>query len=391
MKQACDLHPDVAPWLIPRWLLGFFMLGICATSIDVIVLGTLPLSVTAPFAGLTIVFSLLLASSGLFPPAEKLTRQDGFFIGLVLLGVTLVSAYGPHNSGTPSLDEFGEALTSPAFAGFVLVAYSAAFTRWFRVKSQSWAAPTLGAFAAASCGSLSQLMLKLFSTSLQSLPSSLPYAACALVGLVCAAPIHLRLLNLTLAGSSVSLAVPAYQFLMIACSTANGGLLFHEFAALPASDLRVYGLGVATAAAGLGALSRSSVADEDVELKSAASTPDGAAPSLDLELSNVDDDSIATAMTDDDLLPDEPPFRHRQAFAGGRQRAQSRGRRQSMAFMGLGLGLGHALDEARDVREVQKASLMRKRSKTIAGLPTPSASMLAAERTPMSRRMSSAF
>ena len=54
-------------------------------------------------------------------------------------------------------------------------------------------------------------------------------AALALAGLVCSAPLHLRLLNMTLAGSSVALAVPCYQFLLLGCTTAAGGLLFHEF------------------------------------------------------------------------------------------------------------------------------------------------------------------
>ena len=47
-----------------RWLIGFCFLGILTTVVDVYVLGILPLSLVAPFAGLTIVFTLLIASSG---------------------------------------------------------------------------------------------------------------------------------------------------------------------------------------------------------------------------------------------------------------------------------------------------------------------------------------
>lgn len=60
MKASSDLQPDIPPWRSWRWLLGFFLLGVCATAIDVVVLGMLPLSVVAPFAGLTIVMSLVL-------------------------------------------------------------------------------------------------------------------------------------------------------------------------------------------------------------------------------------------------------------------------------------------------------------------------------------------
>ena len=50
MKSATDMHPTLPPWRSPRWLLGFLLLGVLATVVDVIVLGMLPLSVVAPFA-----------------------------------------------------------------------------------------------------------------------------------------------------------------------------------------------------------------------------------------------------------------------------------------------------------------------------------------------------
>ena len=75
MKSAADDRPDLPPYRNIKWIGGFLLLGVVATVVEVVVLGVLPLSVVAPFAGLTIVFSLLLASSGLVAgPAEALSR-----------------------------------------------------------------------------------------------------------------------------------------------------------------------------------------------------------------------------------------------------------------------------------------------------------------------------
>ena len=86
-------------WRSWRWLLGFVLLGVVATSIEVVVLGMLPLSLVAPFSGLTICFSLAVASTGVIAPAEALSRHDYLGVLLILLGVTGVSAFGPHGSG----------------------------------------------------------------------------------------------------------------------------------------------------------------------------------------------------------------------------------------------------------------------------------------------------
>lgn len=307
MKASVMERPDLPAYKNVRWLLGFFLLGIMATVVDVIVLGMLPLSVVAPFAGLTIVFSLLLASSGLITgQKEQLSRSDLTAIFLVLCGVTLVSAFGPHSSEAPSLSVLIAAFQRPRFGGLILVAATSSAARICRrtpVSSASsapsgagvtekehgsegggaiadgggasstgggggsaaWAA-LVSAFAAATCGCLSQLMLKLLSTSLGSLstsPDAYAPLGCALVGLAFSAPMHLKLLNETLAGASVAIAVPCYQFLLLGCTTAAGGLLFDEFAGSTPQSLLCYAIGVATATAGLVVLTRSDAAAHD--------------------------------------------------------------------------------------------------------------------------------
>jgi hypothetical protein len=265
MKSATDERADLPAWRSPKWLFGFLLLGVFATVVEVAVLGVLPLSVVAPFAGLTIVFSLLLASSGLLTsPPESLSRPEVGCIGLVLLGVTAVSAFGPHDAGAPSLETLLAAYSSARFATFAVVGAGAASlvlcpcgSKLLRSPAGGASAllPLLSAFAAAACACLSQLFLKLISTAALSLPASAAPTALALLGLTCTAPLHLTLLNATLAGSAVSIAVPCYQFLLIVCTTAAGGVLFREFASQSAAELIGYALGVVTATSGLIALS----------------------------------------------------------------------------------------------------------------------------------------
>uniref|UniRef100_A0A7S4BWH0 Magnesium transporter n=1 Tax=Chrysotila carterae TaxID=13221 RepID=A0A7S4BWH0_CHRCT len=267
MRSAKDAEGPM--YCSPRWLLGFFLLGILATMFDVIVLALLPLSVLAPFAGLTIVFSLGLARTGLFGPAEHLSFADIISTTLVLLGVTLVSAFGPHSDGPSSLSALTAALTQPVSVVFAVLSLCVAgvqlFDRYTRraghKSSDEDAAPSsfgaclASSYAAASCGTISRMMLKLVASSLSELPSSMRVLLGGGCMLAVSAPLHLRLLNAHLASADASLAIPFYLSFLILLTTASGGLIFGEFATVKLPQLIVFGVGVAVATAGLVGLS----------------------------------------------------------------------------------------------------------------------------------------
>ena len=78
MKLSSVVEAGVPLYRAPRWLAGFFLLAVVQTLADALSLSFLPLSVVAPFAGLTICFTLLLASSGLFGEPEQLGPRDLF-------------------------------------------------------------------------------------------------------------------------------------------------------------------------------------------------------------------------------------------------------------------------------------------------------------------------
>lgn len=396
MKSASD---DGHGLCSARWLLGFSLLGIVATTVDVIVLGMVPLSVVAPFAGLTIVFSVLLASSGLvISPAERLSRSDTGCILMVLVGVTLVSAFGPHTDRTPALEELVSALSRPQFFLFVIVAAVASAINLCPLNlggsaaCPTWAVPVLSAFAAASCGCLSQLMLKLVSTAIGELHRSHgeaggPALCFAIAGLLISAPLHLNLLNKTLAGAACTVSVPCYQFLMMFCTTAAGGLLFDEFASQPWPNVGAYAIGVIVAAAGLGVLAQDASANSDstaVELaavdegddKGVTSLPEEALGSLDQALSDISDaeGGSCTSIENDD--PEGPPrYVHTTRRRGLRSRRPSfllglpgehavqTAKRSSFLLGGIGTTMQtfNALIEAREV-SLRNRPVVRKRS-----------------------------
>ena len=64
MKLSSEIdgaRPMILRW---RWWLGFMFLAVLATAIEGVVLTLVPLTIVAPFAGLTILFSMLLANAG---------------------------------------------------------------------------------------------------------------------------------------------------------------------------------------------------------------------------------------------------------------------------------------------------------------------------------------
>ena len=151
-----------------------------ATVVDIIVFGMLPLSVIAPFAGLTIVFSLLIASTGCIGSKESLEPIDTLYVGLVLAGVTIVSLFGPHNTGegVPSRQILYH-FRSPVFVVFatldllIVAAWTAIYClpslHKFKPSGRGrgmLASTVLSAYAAATCGAMSQLFLKIVATAM---------------------------------------------------------------------------------------------------------------------------------------------------------------------------------------------------------------------------------
>jgi hypothetical protein len=245
LMKSSTVHEGEKPFCLRwRWLIGFSFLGILTTVIDVYVLGILPLSVVAPFAGLTIVFALCIARTGLLADVETVSRSDMAGSGLIILGVTLVSVFGPHESHGVTEDMIMADFQKPFFAVFAGASLLTVAVwvlllllpplRACCLHDASLLATALSAYSAAVCGALCQLFVKVVAVTLhttggdftgpdspwRSLP---PYFA--FVGLAVCAPLQLYLLDTALTGSAVSYAVPVYQALLIFLTTAAGLLV----------------------------------------------------------------------------------------------------------------------------------------------------------------------
>ena len=284
MKRSTDVEDTLPLYKRWRWLLGFLFLVVNATIIDLIAYGITPLSLIAPFAGLTMVFSLMLARSGLFGVHESLTERQIVGTAFVILGVTTVSVFGPHSSDEPTMAEIFDDFSNPTFIMFAsltlsMVALYLMLLFWSRLEScrpspASRFRTVLSAYCAAVCGAESQLFLKVVSVGLREVTTGgdssaarQPAFILSLIGLALTAPLQLYLLNSTLASSPVSYAVPLYQALLIMLTAGAGGIFFKEFSDITIANGVLFTLGATVAMAGLAVLSL-----KVVEVKSRASS-----------------------------------------------------------------------------------------------------------------------
>jgi hypothetical protein len=278
-------------WRKRFWLAGFFFLVVNATIIDLVAFALTPLSLIAPFAGMTIVFSALLAASGLITGGVKevIERLDMLVIGIILAGVTTVSLFGPRSpeGDPPNMETMLTYFYNPPFVLFSVISsvviFSFVTTQCFAC-GRAWlneyaVLKTLcNAFTAAGCGALSQMSLKIVATAIRETVNGRPALMslafwASLFGLAAFAPLQLVLLNSTLANSPVSFAVPVYQTLLIVLTILAGGTFFLEFGTMDAGHGVFFGLGVALSVFGLCILSLRKKGDVAVQTEKAAQNP----------------------------------------------------------------------------------------------------------------------
>mmetsp|Transcript_28605 Transcript_28605/g.92380 ORF Transcript_28605/g.92380 Transcript_28605/m.92380 type:complete len:485 (+) Transcript_28605:17-1471(+) len=379
MKES-TVHEAERPFFLRwRWCIGFCFLGVLTTVFDIYVLGILPLAIVAPFAGMTIVFTLLIASSGLLSTHERLSCTDAAGSALIILGVTLVSIFGPgaeqgggggSTAGEAGTDDELTAFSKPLFAIF---AGSSLLTvvLWCLVlivkpnAGRMHVGTALSAYSAAVCGALSQLFLKVVATALhrargdftsEHSPFRSPAPFAALTGLCFTAPLQLYLLDTALTGASVSYAVPCYQALLIGLTTVSGGIFFDEFGAM--SHQMEFVAGVAFATCGLALLS-AKPAEADARAQADARTVSASVPQTP-ETPDAPPPADAPVLHSDD--PEDQKVFHR---------------RQTLALRGMprdALGLGMLNEKMRGSRRRERSlsfdSSLYRKFKDIARPPT---------------------
>lgn len=266
MKQSGMVEADLPLHQRWRWAVGVLFLVVNASVIDMIAFSLTPLALMAPFSGVTIVFSSLLAYSGCLGIKEDATFWQWVSIAIVCIGVAMISVYGPRTSQELTESTIQAHLFSvqfKVFAAFCVIAIGYSMLLW-RFKEQP-ATFSVVAFAIGSSasGAVTQMSLKVLSNSLRDyfngthalvdLPTCI-----GVLGLIIFAPPQLLLLNSALVNSPLAFAVPLYQTLLILSTVAAGGIFFDEFASISADWLSAFFCGIMVAITGLLALGSSS-------------------------------------------------------------------------------------------------------------------------------------
>ena len=97
LKRATLGPAPVPPWYKNVWFwAGMSLIVVNASLLDIVAFAVTPLSLIAPFAGLTIVFSVVLVGIGCFGVREKPSTFSVISVGLIVLGVTMAATFGPH-------------------------------------------------------------------------------------------------------------------------------------------------------------------------------------------------------------------------------------------------------------------------------------------------------
>lgn len=265
MKHSTSAEAALPFFRRKFWFLGFTFLIVNALVIDVVALALAPLSLVAPFSGVTIVIASWLASSGLVFVKETLDWWDTTSTCIALVGVTVTSIFGSHASPVYSAADLYAYFSKPAFQAYLALSLSALAVLWLlyaanvgqlRTKA-AWFSIVLFSYTSAAFGSASLLLLKVVGSGIRvalqtgtAAFGSRLYVVSLAVLVLCALA-QLAFLHFTLANSPVSYGVPTYQTLLTVLTIVSGGVFFSEFDRMPPAHFVCFVAGVAISLLGV--------------------------------------------------------------------------------------------------------------------------------------------
>merc|ERR1719352_1629715 len=136
------------------------LIVINASLLDIVAFAVTPLSLIAPFAGLTIVFSVVLVGMGCFGVRETPTTFGVVSVGLIVFGVTMAATFGPHEDRAlrPAdmqliLDEH-PGILALGYSGAPLVLFVALAQKQWEAGSKRVLSSPMGSLSAALTGAL---------------------------------------------------------------------------------------------------------------------------------------------------------------------------------------------------------------------------------------------
>ena len=128
LKYSADVERGRPPWRRYRFIAGISLNLFSEMFLFSFAMTLTPLSLLAPLTGTGVVFSALVASSGVVPGVkEQLEIIDWICTCMVLVGVSIAAIFGPGSHEASDLDALPTAFKNPGFLVFVSLSVSTIF------------------------------------------------------------------------------------------------------------------------------------------------------------------------------------------------------------------------------------------------------------------------
>jgi len=242
----------------PRYLGGLFLVTVVNTSLDSVAFAFVPVSVIAPFGGVAMVVSALIARSGKMGFREYLDWFQWVALGVVVVSVGLIGGLGP--KPPPQIDSavlFAE-FDAPPFVAYqvvwgvaVAVSYSVVYSEV--VARTSIKTTIVTGLAGGISSGITQTMLKLIA-SLSAGAAIIDGAASAWANfpwrnahlwrafalLIVAAVVLLHNMTMCIASANVGVSTAVFQSILIVSSVFAGSAFYGDLVGIPAWRLAVF-------------------------------------------------------------------------------------------------------------------------------------------------------
>jgi hypothetical protein len=253
-----------------RFFLGIFLTTVFNTTLDTFAFSFLSVSVIAPFGGLCIVTSAMLAHKGVFGPKETLDRTQWVFLLSIFCGVGLVGGFGPRPPPVTNATAIFEDFDNVGFICYQSVwiiitasAYTGLHVLKMFEKNSLWTTVLFGSSAGMSSGITQCIMKAITSISAGAaimhgvehawvyFPWSNPQFWRAVVELIVAALLLLHGMNTCICSTDVGISTAMYQSALIVGSVLAGCAFWGDLDGMTPLSLSMFMIGLVGVVAGV--------------------------------------------------------------------------------------------------------------------------------------------
>lgn len=241
----------------------------CELGLTSLALALAPLSLLSPVSGLTIVFGAMFAWIGLWgTKKEKATPIEIVALCFTCVGVSVAASFGPSGEGYPDLLETSRRLYDWPHLVYAVVGFTISLG-WlavntfdkrlgkYRPRPEHPISAPLSGFMSGWLASYSLTMFKVIMTALRRVacgdmePTKYVIVWLCVVLLGPCSVSQIYSLNVTMGSGGTNYIFPCFAVCVIVLSATAGGMIFNEFARLPARDIALFWVGNSVTMVGL--------------------------------------------------------------------------------------------------------------------------------------------